>query len=113
MGEETAAHLGIDVERVKKILILVTSLITASLVCICGIIGFVGLMIPHIMRLVVGSNHKVLIPVTCLAAAIFMVACDILSRVLFPPLEIPIGVITAILGAPTFIILLKRKQRIK
>jgi len=113
IGEEEATHLGIDVEEVKKILILITSLITASLVCICGIIGFAGLMIPHMMRLIVGPNHKILIPTTCLAAAIFMVACDTLSRTIFPPLEIPIGVITAILGAPIFIILLKRRQGIK
>ncbi len=113
IGEEEAIHLGIDIESVKKILILITSLITAGLVSICGIIGFVGLMIPHMMRLVVGPNHKILIPVTCLAAAIFMVACDILSRTIFPPLEVPIGVITAILGAPIFIILLKRSQGVK
>jgi len=113
LGEEEALHLGIDIESVKKLLILITSLITASLVCICGIIGFVGLIIPHMMRLIVGPNHKVLIPTTCLAAAIFMVACDTLSRTLFPPLEIPIGVITAILGAPVFILLLKIKQRIR
>lgn len=110
IGEEEAIHLGIDIESVKKILILITSLITASLVCICGIIGFVGLMIPHMMRLIVGPNHKILIPTTCLAAAIFMVVCDTFSRTIFPPLEIPIGVITAILGAPTFIFLLKMKQ---
>jgi len=111
LGEEEAMHLGIDVEATKKILILITSVIISSVVCICGIIGFVGLMIPHMMRLVVGPNHKVLIPATCLAAAVFMVACDLLSRIIFPPLEIPIGVITAILGAPTFIFLLKRSQR--
>ena len=111
LGEEEAIHLGIDVEATKKILILITSIIISSVVCICGIIGFVGLMIPHMMRLVVGPNHRVLIPATCLAAAVFMVACDILSRTIFPPLEIPIGVITAILGAPTFIFLLKRSQR--
>lgn len=113
LGEEEAIHLGVKIETVKKILILITSLITAALVCICGIIGFVGLIIPHIMRLVVGPNHKILIPVTCIAAAIFMVACDILSRVTFSPLEIPIGVITAVLGAPVFIILLKMRQKIK
>ena len=113
VGEEEAIHLGIDIEFVKKILILITSLITASLVCICGIIGFVGLIIPHMMRLIVGPNHKILIPSTCLAAAIFMVVCDTISRTLLPPLEIPIGVITAIFGAPTFIFLLKRKQGIK
>jgi len=111
LGEEEAMHLGIDVEATKKILILITSIIISSVVCICGIIGFVGLMIPHMMRLVVGPNHRVLIPATCLSAAVFMVACDILSRTIFPPLEIPIGVITAILGAPTFIFLLKRSQR--
>lgn len=113
IGEEEAVHLGIDIEAVKKILILITSLITASLVCICGIIGFVGLMVPHMMRLIVGPNHKILIPATCLGAAIFMVICDIVSRTVFPPIEIPIGVITAVLGAPIFIILLKRKQRVK
>jgi iron complex transport system permease protein len=113
VGEEEAIHLGVNIETVKKILILATALITASVVCICGIIGFVGLMIPHMMRLVVGPNHKVLIPATCLAAAIFIIACDILSRTLFPPLEIPIGVITAILGAPVFIFLLKRRQKVR
>jgi iron complex transport system permease protein len=112
MGEEEALHLGIDTQNVKKILILITALITASLVCICGIIGFVGLIVPHMMRLVVGPNHKVLIPVTCLAAAVFMVACDILSRTLFAPVEIPIGVITAVIGAPVFIILLKKGKRL-
>ncbi len=109
VGEEEAIHLGIDVEQVKRILILIASLVTASLVCIAGIIGFVGLIVPHTMRLVVGPNHKKLIPATCLASAIFMVACDTLSRTLFAPLEIPIGVITAVLGAPVFMLLLKRK----
>jgi iron complex transport system permease protein len=112
MGEEEAMHLGIDAQNVKKILILITALITASLICICGIIGFVGLIVPHMMRLLIGPNHKILIPTTCLAASLFMVACDLLSRTLFAPLEIPIGVITAIIGAPVFIILLKRGKRI-
>ncbi len=113
MGEEDALHLGINSEQVKRILILVTSLITASLVCICGIIGFVGLIIPHIMRMIAGSNHRTLIPSTCLAASIFMVLSDTLSRTMFAPFEIPIGVITAVLGAPTFIFLMKKKQRLK
>jgi len=111
MGEEEAMHLGIDTQNVKKMLILITALITASLICICGIIGFVGLIVPHMMRLLVGPNHKVLIPTTCLAASVFMVACDVFSRTLFAPVEIPIGVITAIIGAPVFIILLKRGRR--
>ena len=113
IGEEDAIHLGISTDTVKKIVFFITSMITASLVSICGIIGFVGLIIPHMMRFVVGPNHKVLIPATCLAAAIFMIICDLFSRTLLSPLEIPIGVITALIGAPAFIILLKRSQRIK
>jgi iron complex transport system permease protein len=113
IGEEAAIHLGINTEATKKILFLITSLITASLVCICGIIGFVGLIIPHTMRLLVGPNHKILIPTSCLGAATFMVLCDLLSRTIMPPLEIPIGVITAIVGSPIFIILLKTRQRVR
>lgn len=112
IGEEEASHLGIDTQNVKKYLILVTALITASLICICGTIGFVGLIVPHMMRLIVGPNHKILIPATCLCAAVFMVGCDLLSRTLFAPLEIPIGVITAVIGTPVFIILLKKGRRI-
>lgn len=112
IGEEEAVHLGIDTQKIKKAVILITALITASLICVCGIIGFVGLIVPHMMRLVVGPNHKTLIPATCLAASVFMVGCDIFSRTLFSPIEIPIGVITAIIGAPVFIVLLKKKKRI-
>ncbi|MDD5255807.1 MAG: iron ABC transporter permease [Candidatus Omnitrophica bacterium] len=112
IGEEEATHLGIDTETVKKALLLLVSLITASLVCVCGIIGFAGLIIPHMMRIFIGSNHKTLIPATCVAAAAFMILCDALSRLIMPPLEIPIGVITAVVGAPLFIFLLKQKQKI-
>lgn len=112
LGEAEAIHLGIDTQNIKKVLILITALVSASLICICGIIGFVGLIVPHMMRLIVGPNHKVLIPTTCLAAAVFIILCDLLSRTLFSPVEIPIGVITAIIGAPVFIILLKKGKRI-
>lgn len=112
MGEEEAVHLGVDAQNIKRIMIFITALITASLICICGIIGFVGLIVPHAMRLVVGPNHKVLIPTACLAACVFMITCDVLSRTLFSPLEIPIGVITAIIGAPVFIFLLKKGKRL-
>ncbi|MCX5696126.1 MAG: iron ABC transporter permease [Candidatus Omnitrophica bacterium] len=112
LGEEEAVHLGIDMHKVKNILIVTTSLITASLICICGIIGFVGLIVPHMMRSIVGPNHRMLIPTTCLAASIFMIVCDVFARTLFAPVEIPIGVITAMIGAPAFIILLKRGKRI-
>lgn len=111
LGEEEAIHLGINIETVKKILFFVTSLITGAIVSVTGIIGFVGLIIPHVMRLLVGPNHKILLPASCLAGAAFLVACDALSRSLFPPIEIPIGVITSLIGAPIFIALLKRKQK--
>ena len=113
IGEEEAIHLGINIETIKKILFFITALITASLVSMCGIIGFVGLIIPHMMRFVVGPNHKVLIPATCLAAAIFMIMCDMFSRTMFSPMEIPIGVITAIIGAPVFIVLLRTKRKVR
>ena len=113
IGEEEAIHLGIEIETVKKILFLITSLITGALVSVSGMIGFVGLIIPHTMRLVVGPNHKILIPATCLGAAAFLVLCDTVSRSLLSPVEIPIGVITSLIGAPIFIILLKRSQRVK
>lgn len=111
IGEEAAVHLGIDIEGVKKIIFLATAVVTGSLVSICGIIGFVGLIIPHAARLLVGPNHRILIPTACLGAACFMIACDTISRTILPPTEIPIGVITTIVGTPIFIILLKQSQK--
>lgn len=113
IGEEEAIHLGINTETIKKILFILTSLITAALVSLSGTIGFVGLITPHIMRLIVGPNHRILIPATCIGSAAFLVLCDTLAKSCFAPVEIPIGVITSIIGAPIFIILLKRKQSVK
>jgi iron complex transport system permease protein len=113
LGEEEAMHLGIGVEGVKRMIFCLTSLITASLVCVTGVIGFVGLIIPHITRFVVGPNHKMLVPASCVTGAVFLVFCDLLSRTLISPSEIPIGVITTAIGAPVFIFLLKIKQRIR
>lgn len=113
MGEEEALHLGIETEKLKKLVFFLTSLVTAAIVCVCGTIGFVGLIIPHAMRMLVGANHRILIPVSCLAGGIFLVLCDLASRKLFAPMEIPIGVITAVIGAPLFIVLLKNKERFK
>ena len=110
IGEEEAVHLGIATETVKKILFLATALITGALVSVSGMIGFVGLIVPHMMRLVVGPNHKILIPASCLAGAAFLVFCDTLSRSVMAPVEISIGVVTSLIGAPIFIILLKRGQ---
>jgi iron complex transport system permease protein len=113
IGEEEAIHLGIEIEKIKKILLLITCLITGALVSVTGMIGFVGLIIPHMMRFVVGPNHKILIPAACLSGASFLVLCDTFSRTILTPIEIPIGVITSLVGACVFIVLLKRNQKIK
>ncbi|NOH17226.1 FecCD family ABC transporter permease [Clostridium cochlearium] len=112
MGDETACSLGIEVNFVKKFLLIVSSIIIASCVSVSGVIGFVGLIVPHITRMIVGPNHKVLIPFSTLGGAIFMIICDTLSRILAPPAEIPVGAITALFGAPYFIyLLIKNKKR--
>jgi iron complex transport system permease protein len=110
-GEETALHLGVNVERTKQWLLIVTSLITAVAVSLAGIIGFVGIMVPHLMRLVFGSDHRLLLPASALFGACFLVIADTLARVVLAPAELPVGVITALCGAPYFIFLLKRKAR--
>lgn len=111
LGEEEAHHLGINVETVKKILFIIASLITGSIVCICGIIGFVGLIIPHATRLVIGSDHRMVLPASAISAGIFLILADTISRIIIPPVEVPIGVITALIGGPIFIILLRKKQK--
>lgn len=108
-GEETAEHLGVDVERTKQWLLIITSLVIAVAVSLAGIVGFVGIMVPHLMRLVFGSDHRVLLPASALFGASFMVIADTVARVIFAPAELPVGVITALCGAPYFIFLLKRK----
>jgi iron complex transport system permease protein len=108
-GEETARQLGVNVEWTKQWLLVVTSLITAVVVSLAGIIGFVGIMIPHMMRLVFGSDHRLLLPASALFGAAFLVAADTVARVVLAPAELPVGVITALCGAPYFIFLLKRK----
>jgi len=107
-GAESAASLGIPVKRVYVILISATALMTAVMVSIVGSIGFVGLVIPHAARFLVGVRHGLLLPAAALAGAIFMIAADILSRVIIPGQVLPIGVITALVGAPAFALILSR-----
>ena len=109
LGEDEALHLGVDCNRLKKWVFVLTALVTGAIVSVSGLIGFVGLIVPHTMRLIVGPNHKVLLPATCIASGAFLVICDMLSRTLFSPTEIPIGVMTSFIGTPIFIILLKQK----
>ncbi len=111
IGEESAQHLGIEVETVKKRLFIITSLITGAVVALTGLIGFVGLIIPHIMRLLVGPDHKNLIIASLLAGGIFLTLADLFARTIISPAEIPVGVITAIFGGPFFLFLLRRKKQ--
>ena len=111
IGEEGAAYLGIDVEREKMIILGIGSLLTACAVSLGGLIGFVGLIIPHAMRLLLGPDHRLLLPASALAGASFLVIADLLARTLLSPAEIPIGVLTALIGAPFFLYLLRRSRR--
>lgn len=107
MGEETARHLGLETENLKLSIILITSLITAAAVSVSGIIGFVGLVVPHICRKVFGPDHRVLIPTAALAGASLVVLADLASRAVLPPSGLPVGIVTAMLGAPFFLYLLR------
>jgi iron complex transport system permease protein len=112
LGEERAAQLGLDVERFKRRMLGTGALLTAAAVSVSGLIGFVGLMTPHILRLVVGSDHRRLIPASVLGGASFMILADLAARTAIRPEEIPVGAVTAILGGPFFLYLLRRQRRI-
>jgi iron complex transport system permease protein len=110
LGEEPAAHLGLDVEWTKKLFFLLASLMTGATVAACGLIGFVGLIVPHTVRLLVGPDHRRLVTASALAGATFLVLADSVARTLIAPREVPIGVITAMLGGPFFLGLLRRRK---
>ncbi|MFI1971943.1 FecCD family ABC transporter permease [Streptomyces cinnamoneus] len=109
MGDETAASLGVDVGRLRGELFVVTSLLTGVLVAVSGAIGFVGLMVPHACRMVVGGDHRRLLPVAALFGALLLVVVDLLARTALPDQELPVGVVTALIGAPTLLYLLDRR----
>lgn len=109
-GSESAASLGISVRRVQVILIGMAALMTSTMVSMVGSIGFVGLVIPHAARMLVGVRHGALLPASALAGAVFMVAADVVSRIIVPGQVVPIGVITALVGAPTFAIILTQRR---
>jgi iron complex transport system permease protein len=111
LGEEQAAHLGVNVERRKLILLMVGSLLTGAAVSVSGLVGFIGLVVPHVARLIFGPDHYLLLPASALLGSLFLVLADLLARLLMAPAEIPVGIITAMLGAPFFIYLLRRSKR--
>ncbi|MDT8341770.1 MAG: iron ABC transporter permease [Longimicrobiales bacterium] len=112
VGEETALYLGTDVERVKRVAFAAASLVTAAGVAVAGVIGFVGLVVPHALRLVTGSRHRTLLPLSFLVGAAFLATADAAAQALFSPTEIPIGVVTALVGVPLFLALLRRRMAV-
>lgn len=111
LGEEQAAALGVQVEQKKFILLIVGALLTGAAVSLSGLVGFVGLIVPHFVRIVLGPNNRLLLPASLLAGAIFLVFADLVARTIIAPSEIPLGVVTALIGAPFFLLLLRRAKR--
>jgi iron complex transport system permease protein len=109
LGDEPATHLGIDVRRSRRSMFIVASLMTAATVAACGMIGFVGLIVPHAVRLVIGPDHRRLLPASALLGAAFLVFADCAARTLRAPEEMPIGVVTSLLGGPLFLFLLRKR----
>ncbi|MDH3866564.1 MAG: iron ABC transporter permease [Desulfobulbaceae bacterium] len=110
LGRETAAAMGINVKSIVMLLLVITSLMVSIIVSLSGLIGFVGLVIPHILRLVLGPDHRLLVPSCLLGGASYLIVCDLLARVLPSSGELPVGIITALIGAPLFIVLLLRSR---
>ena len=110
MGDSSAITLGVNLNRIRGVLIVLTALLTAVSVAVSGTIGFVGLVIPHMVRSVTGADHKRLIPLSALTGAIFLIWVDVLARTLRPPAEIPVGILTAFLGAPLFLWMIRARR---
>ncbi|HEV8058207.1 MAG TPA: iron ABC transporter permease [Actinomycetota bacterium] len=111
LGEERAAQLGVELDRLKRTSIAVGALLAAAAVSVAGVIGFVGLMTPHLLRLVIGSDHRRLVPASVLGGAILLILADLIARTIVAPSELPVGVVTALIGGPFFIYLLRREGR--
>lgn len=111
LGEQEAKSVGVPVVALRLLLLFVAAATTAMAVCVSGTIGFVGLIVPHIMRMIVGPEHRWLLPSSALAGALFLVFCDTLGRMIFPTNEIRVGIMTALLGAPYFLYLLRKAQQ--
>ena len=112
MDDSTAISSGLDIKKTRVLLLAIASVLTATVVCFTGIIGFVGLMSPHFMRLLLGPGHKRLIPLSMLTGSSILLFADIICRFVIPPSELPIGIVTSILGAPVFLLLIRRKRHV-
>ena len=110
-GDDDAQSIGVNVEQSKKILLVIMTILTSTAVAFCGSIAFVGLIIPHLMRFLVGSDNRKLIPLSAIVGGILLVWADLFARTLIPPLEIPVGVFTALMGGPFFVYLVVKKKK--
>jgi iron complex transport system permease protein len=110
LGEPTARSLGVEVERVKQRVFIVSALMTGAVVSVSGMIGFVGMLIPHSVRMVIGADHRLLLPASFLVGAMFLMIADTLSRTILAPAEIPVGIVTALMGGPFFLYLLMSRK---
>ena len=114
MGEEDASCLGLDTDKIRKRLMVLCSVTVAATVSVSGIIGFVGLIIPHCVKMITGSDHRKVLPYSFLCGSVFLVVCDTIARTIAAPTEIPVGIITSVCGAPFFIgLILKQKKKLK
>lgn len=111
LGEETAQFRGLDVQQIQRLLLVLATLMTAVSVAFTGVIGFVGLIIPHLVRLITGPDHRILLPITALSGASFLILADVVAKTIIYPTELPVGIITAFCGAPFFLYLLRRYKR--
>lgn len=111
LGEETSQSLGVDAELVRRIILATAALLAGAAVAVSGVVGFVGLVVPHAIRLVLGPSHRRLLPASVLAGAAFLIACDLLARTANPPAEIRLGIVTAAFGAPFFLYLLRNRSK--
>jgi iron complex transport system permease protein len=109
VGADSAATRGVDIGRTQRLAFLSAALATSAAVSLAGPIGFVGIVVPHLVRLMVGVDHRIVLPASALFGAAFLVACDLVSRTILAPVEVPVGVVTAMLGGPFFLWLLVRK----
>lgn len=110
LGDSNAGYIGVDVNKLKKTIIICSTLLVASAVCVSGIIGFVGLVVPHLVRLLFGSNHKLLLPISAFIGAILLLIADTIARIIVIPAEMPVGILTSLIGAPFFLFMLLKQH---
>ena len=111
LGEREAFHLGVRTERVRLLVIVFATLVTGAGVAVAGIVAFVGLVVPHLLRIIIGPDHRVLLPASALGGAILLLGADLVARTIVIPAELPLGVVTALIGGPYFLFLLRRTTR--